>query len=338
MALTDMTQNSFALVTIFNTIVCIDRAGALVHEAIESCTPNLFFEWSDGKLILSTPPKTFKASPNLPRELVYPLEVMVLGENEFGIIFEGKFACAEKTHEILFNRDGCAAWERFTTLNIAEIYKARLGAVDCFVTPFVRHQRKYHITKTVHQVLISNFSYQTRLSDEIVERIANLRALNPGWDYKLWTKKEIYDAIYEWYGFEVLDLFLKINPRYPAARADLFRYLCIYKLGGVYLDLKAGLSLPLDSVIDPGDQYILSQWHNGPDGNDRNVGLHDELRHIDGGEFQMWHVIGSAGHPFLERVLLEVLGNIRNYSRERFGTGRMGVLRVTGPIAYSLAI
>src|SRR5271167_3458416 len=98
-----MIQNSFVLVTNFNTIVCIDRVGALVHETIESCTPNLFFEWSEGKLSLSSASQIFKIPPNLPREVAYPLEVRAFGGNEFGIIYEGKFACAEKTRKITFD-------------------------------------------------------------------------------------------------------------------------------------------------------------------------------------------------------------------------------------------
>jgi len=174
--------------------------------------------------------------------------------------------------------------------------------------------------------------------EELLAAMAALRARNPGFSHRLWTDAEIPDFIRDAYGAEVLQAFLRINPRYGAARADLFRYLLLYREGGVYLDVKSGSRRPLAELIRPGDRFLLSQWNGGPGRRWQGWGVHPELRAVRGGEYQQWHVIAAAGHPFLERVIRTVLRNIARYHPVRFGVGRRGVLRVTGPVAYSWAI
>ena len=49
-------------------------------------------------------------------------------------------------------------------------------------------------------------------------------------------------------------------------------------------------------------------------------------------------MIAQPGHAFLKNVLDHVLFNCANYSQKWFGTGKIGVLRVSGPICYTFAI
>jgi inositol phosphorylceramide mannosyltransferase catalytic subunit len=130
----------------------------------------------------------------------------------------------------------------------------------------------------------------------------------------------------------VLEAYGRISACYGAARADFFRYLLLYQAGGVYLDMKSTAHTPLDEILRPDDQFLLAQWNTG-------VGIHPELDgFMEGSEYQQWHVIAAAGHPFLAAVIERVLRNIRDYDSELDGVGALGVLRVTGPIAYSRAI
>jgi mannosyltransferase OCH1-like enzyme len=127
----------------------------------------------------------------------------------------------------------------------------------------------------------------------------------------------------------MLDYYNKINPKYGACRADLFRYLLMYKEGGVYLDIKSAIKYPLNKIILPDDEYILSYWD------------HPIKKSATGnsmGEYQQWHVICRPKHPFLYAVINDVIKNIDNYNIETDGVGKPGVLKVTGPIAYTKAI
>jgi hypothetical protein len=164
-----------------------------------------------------------------------------------------------------------------------------------------------------------------------------LRALNPSWDHRLYNAAAAERFIADEYGPAILRRYRAIAPGYGAARADLFRYLLIYRLGGVYLDVKSGADEPFDAVLGPDDAFIVAQWDNAPGGTHFNTALHPELREVAGGEFQQWHVIAAPGHPFLRAVIERVLHLIDSYNPYRVGVG-LNVIRVTGPIPYTLAI
>jgi len=190
------------------------------------------------------------------------------------------------------------------------------------------------IPRVIHQTFMSK-----NLPPELQANVDSLRKLNPGWEHELHDDHDIEAFIRESYGPVVLDYYQRINPRYGAARADLFRYLLLYKRGGVYLDIKSTCTRPLDELLQPGERYILAHWRNQPGELHEGFGIQEkEVAHIAGGEFQQWHIVAAPGHPFLRAVLETVLRNIDNYRPWLHGTGGIGVLRLTGPLAYTLAI
>ena len=185
------------------------------------------------------------------------------------------------------------------------------------------------IPRIIHQTF-----YERVLPPELQANVDRLRALNPGWEYRFYDDADIVAFIREHYGAAVLAYFERIGPQYGAARADLFRYLLMYKVGGVYLDIKSAATRPLDQVLRADDRFLLSTW--SPDFT--GWGHHYELRNLAHGEFQQWYIACAAGHPYLKEVVETVLGNIDRYDPYLHKAGKNGVLRVTGPIAYTLAI
>ncbi len=177
------------------------------------------------------------------------------------------------------------------------------------------------------------------LNQELRTNIGNLSATNPDWTVCVYGNKDREQFIRENFNANTLRRYQQINAKYGAARADFFRYLCLYKLGGVYLDIKSSATLPLSSVIRPDDRFLLSQWHNSPDPHCTAWGQgHYRLAHIPGGEYMQWMIITCAGHPYLENVIAMVSRNIDQYHRYYHGVGRSAVLSITGPIPYTLAI
>jgi hypothetical protein len=177
------------------------------------------------------------------------------------------------------------------------------------------------------------------LPDVLRRNVANLKAMNGAWEHRLYDDAAAERFIRDQYGLAMLRLFHAIDPAYGAARADLLRYLLVYRLGGVYLDLKSRFEKPIDQVIDrSADRFVVSQWSNGPGERYELFGLHDDVAQVDGGEYQQWHVIAAPGSPFLRAVLERVCGNIVRYRLWRDAVGGIGVLRLTGPIAYTFAI
>jgi hypothetical protein len=106
----------------------------------------------------------------------------------------------------------------------------------------------------------------------------------------------------------------------------------------VYLDIKSAATRPLDAVLQPNERFIIAQWPNGPTAKFQGAGWHEETQHIRDGEFQQWFVVAAPGHPFLKAVIENVLRNLTVYNPALHGVGKRGVMRVTGPIAYTLAI
>jgi hypothetical protein len=189
------------------------------------------------------------------------------------------------------------------------------------------------VPRIIHQ------TFHTReLPPELADSLAAIRRANPEWRHRFYDDADMRRFISRRYGPDVLDYFDAINPKYRAARADLFRYLVIYSEGGVYLDAKSLPTRPLSEVIRPDDQYLISQWDNGEDGDYPGWGVHRELARIAGGEFQQWYIAAASGHAFLRAVLERVFRNLRTYNPGLHGVGQQGVLRVTGPIPYTLAI
>lgn len=187
---------------------------------------------------------------------------------------------------------------------------------------------------------IPRFIYQTvrnknKIHPVLKENIKRLRMLNPRWQHRLYDDADIRRFISQHFGAETLRYFKRINPIYGPAKADFFRYLLMYKVGGVYLDVKSGLSRPLDESIT-GDEYLLSHWNNKLGQRYQGFGLHAGLG--PNGELQQWHIVAPPGHPYLKAVIAGVMRNIDEYDPLMHGPGKLGVLRVTGPIAYTNAI
>jgi len=172
----------------------------------------------------------------------------------------------------------------------------------------------------------------------LLANVNQLKSMNPTWKYQFYDDNDIISLICEQYGPHILSYYKRINNKYGAARADLFRYLLLYKYGGAYFDIKSTCTKPLDEVIQAGDKYLLSSYCNRSGEKHDGWGIHEELNMLDGGEFQQWHIICVPGHPFLRAVIDLVLTNIDRYSPSLHGTGSHGTIRVTGPIPYTLAI
>jgi hypothetical protein len=192
------------------------------------------------------------------------------------------------------------------------------------------------IPKIIHQT----FESWDSLPRELHENCLNISSLNTDHEYRFYGNKDRTRFILEHYGEEILRAYDRINPFYGAARADFFRYLCIYRLGGIYLDLKTKVEWPFSSVLNDYDSYILSTWQSSRAADPkRNWGVWPELtcRGLTG-EFQTWYIAAQPGHPFLEAVISTILRRIQDYLPFRYDTSHEAIIHTTGPVAYTLAI
>ncbi|EZQ11583.1 glycosyltransferase family 32 protein [Acinetobacter sp. Ver3] len=195
------------------------------------------------------------------------------------------------------------------------------------------------IPKIIHQ------TYRTKVLPSDIEKIiSDLKQLNPDWEYRFYTDDDILNYIKLNYEPRILNSYLAINPIYGAAKADFFRYLLLYREGGVYLDIKSTCIYPLNTVIHDDDKFIITQWQNEKGQINEGAGLFDYLINdlgVDNGEYQQWFIISEPKSPFLKQVISHVVNNIDNYKPWKYklnSYGKKGVLFVTGPVAYTKAI
>jgi len=188
------------------------------------------------------------------------------------------------------------------------------------------------VPKIIHQIFLSG-----SLPPVLREQVEALKQRNPGWKHSLYNDEDANNFIRENYGGSMEETYNLISKEYGAARADLLRHLLIYQHGGVYLDIKSNISKPLDAVLRADDQYLLTQWDNKPGGAREGFGLHPELSNVPGGEYQTHAIMAAPRHPFSRAAIDRIVHNIRNY-KPWSGVGKMGVVRTTGPSAYTLAV
>lgn len=95
--------------------------------------------------------------------------------------------------------------------------------------------------------MIPKIIHQTWKNAEVPAEFApyqnKVRALNPGWQYRLWTDDENLKFVEQEFS-DFLEIYLGF-PRH-IMRVDVIRYLIMYKVGGVYLDLDYEVLKPFD--------------------------------------------------------------------------------------------
>ena len=144
---------------------------------------------------------------------------------------------------------------------------------------------------------------------ELVETIDRMRALNPGHRYLFFTDDDILAFIREHYEADILRQYRRLAV--GSARADFFRYLVLYRLGGAYCDMDSTIDVPIAQLLHDTDEALLTREGNR-------------------GAFVQWVMFYRSGHRLLAETIRLVMERIRTVS---------GPLdQVTGPPVLSEAV
>ncbi len=325
---------TYALRTYFDTYLCVEKGSNTVrHKLIDEIQDLLVAKITDAEIwfysncILDS--EIYKKFAG--REFV----ARWLEGGQLQIKMDG-WLSAEPSGEVTADRGHPFTWETFVLVPLEDVASQVGVNIGRPTTNVLRPMRNFSIPKDLHTIYLNRYRKARTVPDLFVHHANEIKVRGSANSSRIWTMADVHDAILTWYGMEIFDAYARINPKYTAAQLDFFRYLLIYKLGGVYYDITADIQNPLDNIFSPRDGFILSHWTE----EDRShfTGLHQEVECTGQGEYQQWFVIGEAGHPYLEKVILKVLENIHCYNRKEFGVGRMGVLRTTGPIPFTTAI
>lgn len=157
-------------------------------------------------------------------------------------------------------------------------------------------------------------SWKTKYDDLhpiLKARIDTIKTNNPDYNYQLYDDKDIDDFVNTYYPGEIADCYNKLN--IIVAKVDFWRYLVLYKYGGVYLDFDSGIEKPLNELIMDNDTAIITA--------EGNPGL-----------YVQWGLIFSAEHPILKKVIEIIVNNIKN---KRYSHN---INDLSGPICFTKAI
>lgn len=159
---------------------------------------------------------------------------------------------------------------------------------------------------------------------------------NPAYRQVLYTDADVAVFMRTVASPRVRRCFEAINPKYGAARADVFRYAVLFAYGGVWLDIKSSAD-DLSRIVGIDDGYLLAKWNirTGQRADFCAQGLEYACL---AGEYQQWWIACVPRHPFLRRVLDAVAAAVEGYDPARFPPGKESVLRLTGPTIYTITI
>jgi mannosyltransferase OCH1-like enzyme len=120
-----------------------------------------------------------------------------------------------------------------------------------------------------------------QLQPYMLDAVNTWKTLNPEYEYRYMDDGQAAQFILEEYGQEWHDLFVGLPV--GVMRGDLWRYMIIYKYGGVYTDLDTECLNPINTWLNEEYEMIVCPETN----------LH----------FCQWTFAASAGNPILKSVL-----------------------------------
>ena len=184
----------------------------------------------------------------------------------------------------------------------------------------------YKIPNIIHQTFISR-----NLPPEISKIISHNKRICSQCNFIFYDDEDCDNFIKSNFEKRIYDAYKKINDVYGAMKADFFRYCVLYKIGGIYLDIKSLIKVPLFKLINKNDICILDKLRNDK-----------EPYRIRSPTYEQWLLIFAPNHPYLlEMISLMVhyiethyIPKLTNYKLDTKGK----ILHVTGPDAFTKAI
>jgi inositol phosphorylceramide mannosyltransferase catalytic subunit len=167
---------------------------------------------------------------------------------------------------------------------------------------------------------------------------------NPYLEHRFYSDKDIEEYIQLHFSERIYNAYKSLNPAYGPAKSDFFRYLILYREGGLYLDIKSCATQDISELFESKGKLIVSKavnWkHIHPFGvipsllNSYDWSL---FSGIDYGEYNNWHIVASPGHPVLAKVIQQMVSNIEK-GKDSYKYGEYSVLVLTGPIMFTRVI
>ena len=121
---------------------------------------------------------------------------------------------------------------------------------ELYTIPFHIERKSKDAPRVVSDVPLAIYQtwHSNDVSTKMRETIYSLLEMNPEFDYYLYSDEACRKFIQNNFNEDVLKAFDTLKP--GAYKSDLWRYCILYKLGGVYLDIKYYSIEPLINIIE----------------------------------------------------------------------------------------
>lgn len=163
-------------------------------------------------------------------------------------------------------------------------------------------------------------NYESSIDDLPIQALGNIiewKNLNPNWNHLYFDKDQRAEFVKNNFG----DSWFKIYQNLPLniMKANVFKYMSLYILGGLYSDLDRFPNKSIESWLDLNKSFVLCGDSSEPDF-----------------IFSIQILTAEPKHFILESVLNVVENNIKNIKEKNID--RFSVLQLTGEVAFTKGI
>jgi mannosyltransferase OCH1-like enzyme len=185
----------------------------------------------------------------------------------------------------------------------------------------------YKIPNIIHYTFMND-----NLPNEIIQIIENNKKMCPLCEFRFYDDLACDDFIKINFDDDVYSAFKMINDIYGAMKADFFRYCVLYKIGGIYIDVKSVINYPIFKLIRKEDICILDIPRNNLEPWRKNKPTHEQ-----------WLLIFAPGHPYLNNMIKRMVVYIKSNFEPKIKripvlNSKQKILHVTGPDAFAKSI
>jgi len=159
--------------------------------------------------------------------------------------------------------------------------------------------------------MIEKNIFQSWYTKTLPPYVDDFLKMNTEYKYYLYDDDDMDKFVKEHYPGEIYECYNRLN--IIVAKVDLWRYLILYKYGGIYLDMDSSINKPLTQLIKEDDHAIITAEGNPF-------------------FFVQWALIFESGHPILRRTIEYCIENIKTNAFPN------DIHKVTGPTVYTRAI
>lgn len=153
--------------------------------------------------------------------------------------------------------------------------------------------------------------YTKELHPLVQKKIDSFKHLNSEYHYHLYDDIDMDNFVNKHFNGEIAECYNKLN--IIVAKVDFWRYLVLYKYGGIYLDMDSSIEKSLDELINDEDQAIITA---------------EGCPNL----YVQWALIFSKNHPILKKTIELICNNVKKNSFPN------DIHKMTGPTVFSKAI